>query len=83
MVRAAVDGVGLAYLAETRVRELITQQRLVHVLDKWCPPFPGLFLYYPSRANIAPKLQALVDFLKRTSRKRSRRSPGATPRRSS
>jgi DNA-binding transcriptional LysR family regulator len=72
MVGAAVDGVGLAYLAEARVRDLIAQKRLIHVLDAWCPPFPGLFLYYPSRANIAPKLQALVDFVKGARRKRSR-----------
>jgi DNA-binding transcriptional LysR family regulator len=73
MAGAAADGVGLAYIAEARVRDLIAQKRLIRVLDAWCPPFPGLFLYYPSRANIAPKLQALVDFLKkRGSGKRSR-----------
>jgi len=22
---------------------------LVRVLEEWCPPFPGYFLYYPSR----------------------------------
>jgi DNA-binding transcriptional LysR family regulator len=65
MVGAAVAGLGLAYVAEARVRDLITQKRLIRVLDAWCPPFPGLFLYYPSRAHIAPKLQALVEFLKR------------------
>jgi DNA-binding transcriptional LysR family regulator len=65
MVAAALDGLGLAYVAERRARELIRERRLVRVLDKWCPPFPGMFLYYPSRAHIAPKLQALVDFLKK------------------
>jgi len=65
MVPAAIDGLGLAYVAESRVREHLAQKRLVRVLDAWCPPFPGLFLYYPSRANIAPKLQALVAFLKK------------------
>jgi DNA-binding transcriptional LysR family regulator len=65
MVGAAVDGLGLSYVAEARVRDLLTHKRLVRVLDAWCPPFPGLFLYYPSRAHIAPKLQALVGFLKK------------------
>ena len=64
MVSAALAGLGLAYVGETRVREHLNQKRLVRVLDSWCPPFPGIFLYYASRANLAPKLQALVDFLR-------------------
>jgi len=70
VIGAALDGLGLAYVAEARVRELIAEKRLVRVLDAWCPPFPGLFLYYPSRANIAPKLRALVDFLKKRAARR-------------
>ena len=42
----------------------VAEKRLVRVLDKYCPRFPGYFLYYPSRVNVAPKLRALVDFLK-------------------
>ena len=62
MVGAALGGLGLAYVGETRVRDHLREKRLVRVLEPWCPPFPGMFLYYASRANIAPKLQALVDF---------------------
>jgi hypothetical protein len=36
----------------------------VRVLDAFCVPFPGFFLYYPSHAHVAPKLRALVDALK-------------------
>jgi len=72
VITAALDGLGLAYVAEARVRELIAEKRLVRVFDAWCPPFPGLFLYYPSRANIAPKLRALVDFLKKPDTRRRR-----------
>jgi len=64
MVDAALDGLGLAYVIESAVRDHLASKRLVRVLDAFCVPFPGLFLYYPSRAHIAPKLQALVDFLK-------------------
>lgn len=64
MIGATLDGLGLAYLGELRVREHLTAKRLVRVLEPWCPPFPGLFLYYASRAHVAPKLRALVDFLK-------------------
>lgn len=71
MVRAALDGVGLAYLLENSVTEALAEKRLVRVLTSYCPPFPGLFLYYPSRTQVAPKLRALVDFLRAR-----RRGPG-------
>jgi DNA-binding transcriptional LysR family regulator len=64
MMKAALDGLGLAYVLESGVREHLASKRLVRVLDAFCVPFPGFFLYYPSRAQIAPKLQALVDFFK-------------------
>ena len=64
MVDAAVAGLGLAHVMESSVRELLAQKKLVRVLEPFCTPFPGLFLYYPSRTHLAPKLQAFVDFLK-------------------
>ena len=60
----ALKGEGLAYVFESTVREHLASGRLIRVLEAFCPPFPGLFLYYPSRALLAPKLQALLDFLK-------------------
>ena len=68
MVRAAIDGVGLAYVIEESVADALADGRLARVLVPYCPRFPGLFLYYPGRASLAPKLRALVDFL-RTRRK--------------
>jgi DNA-binding transcriptional LysR family regulator len=79
MVLAALDGLGLAYVAESRVAEHLSAKRLVRVLEAWSPPFPGLFLYYPSRANVAPKLQVLVDFLKGRQPRRHR-ATGSPPR---
>jgi DNA-binding transcriptional LysR family regulator len=70
MASAAIAGLGLAYVMETAVRAPLSDGRLVRVLDRFCVPFPGFFLYYPSRTQVAPKLQALVDFLK-TSRRGS------------
>jgi DNA-binding transcriptional LysR family regulator len=64
MLKAALDGLGLAYLVDSAVREHLAAKRLVRVLDPFCEPISGFFLYYPSRAHIAPKLQALVNFLK-------------------
>ncbi|TJW39517.1 MAG: LysR family transcriptional regulator, partial [Mesorhizobium sp.] len=38
---------------------------LVPVLENFCPRFAGFYLYYPSRRNVAPKLRALVQHLRR------------------
>jgi DNA-binding transcriptional LysR family regulator len=65
MKSAAVAGVGLAYLLEATVQKELAKKRLIRVLEDFCPPFDGLFLYYPSRANSAPKLRALVEFLRK------------------
>lgn len=64
LVDAAVAGVGLACVFEDMVRELVSEKRLVRVLDAYCPRIPGYFLYYPSRQHLAPKLEVLVNFLK-------------------
>jgi DNA-binding transcriptional LysR family regulator len=64
MIRAAVDGVGLAYSLEQYAAEHIERGRLVRVLEDWCPPFDGYFLYYPSRRHQPRALQALVDALR-------------------
>jgi DNA-binding transcriptional LysR family regulator len=71
LVRAALDGLGIAHVMDCSVREHLAAKRLVRVLESFCPPFPGFHLYYPSRAQLAPKLQALVDFLKQPSRRRT------------
>jgi len=36
---------------------------LVRLLEEWSPPFPGFYLYYPSRRQMLPALRALIDFL--------------------
>lgn len=64
LVDAAVAGVGLAYVFENMVKELVADKRLVRVLDAYCPHIPGYFLYYPSRQHLAPKLEVLIAFLK-------------------
>jgi DNA-binding transcriptional LysR family regulator len=58
-------GAGLGYMLEHDVAEEIANGQLVQVLDTWCPPFPGCYLYYPSR-QITPALRVLVDTLRWT-----------------
>lgn len=62
MIDAALRGLGLAYVMESSVQRELAENRLARVLDAYCVPFPGFFLYYPSRAQLAPKLKALIDF---------------------
>jgi DNA-binding transcriptional LysR family regulator len=49
MIRAAIDGLGLTFSFEEYVAPHITRGSLVRVLEDWCPPFAGYFLYYPSK----------------------------------
>jgi DNA-binding transcriptional LysR family regulator len=64
MLRGALDGVGVAFLLEEHVTDAVRSGRLVRVLEDWCPPFDGYFLYYPSRRHQSPALQALVETLR-------------------
>lgn len=64
MLRAALDGIGLSYLYEEQAREWISQGRLLRVLDDWCPPMPGFFLYYPSRRQLPTGLRLFIEMLR-------------------
>jgi DNA-binding transcriptional LysR family regulator len=64
VVQAAVDGAGLAWVDEARVAEHLASGALVRVLEDWCPPFPGFFLYYPSRKQHPAALTALIETLR-------------------
>lgn len=64
LVRAALDGVGVAYVLESQVAEHLASGALVRVLGDWCVPFAGDFLYYPSRRQMTPALRALVNTLR-------------------
>jgi len=64
LVRAAIDGVGLAFALEEHVASHLASGALVRVLEDWCPPFAGYFLYYPSRRQQPAALAALIDTLR-------------------
>ena len=61
---AACAGFGLAFLSEWHIGDDLATGRLVSLLDDWCPPFPGLRLYYPGRRYLPPGLRALVDMIR-------------------
>jgi len=56
VIHAAADGVGLAYLDEENAAPQLASASLVRVLEDWCQPFPGFFLYFPSRRQQAAAL---------------------------
>src|ERR1700710_1976098 len=62
-LRAVHDGVGFWPTFEGYVRDDVRSGALVSVLEDWCPPFPGPFLYYPSRRQPPPALSAFVGFV--------------------
>jgi DNA-binding transcriptional LysR family regulator len=62
-LRAAHDGIGFWFTFEGYVREAVKSGALISVLDDWCAPFPGPFLYYPSRRQPPPALGAFVAFI--------------------
>jgi DNA-binding transcriptional LysR family regulator len=64
LLRAALDGVGLIYGFEAHVRPYIEQGLLTRVLEAWCPPFAGYYIYSPSRRQQPPALAALVATLR-------------------
>lgn len=63
-INIARTGVALAQVAEPNVIGMIEEGALVTTLDSHAPRTDGLFLYYPSRAQVMPKLRAFIDFVR-------------------
>jgi DNA-binding transcriptional LysR family regulator len=80
-------GLGLTIVYEDMVREDVARGTLVPVLEKYCAPFPGYYLFYPERRQATPALRALIDYLRREregarpSRNRGASTAGETRRR--
>lgn len=62
--RAALDGLGVAYLPDDMVQDDLAKKRLVRVLEDWCEPFPGYHLYYPSSRQHAPAFAVVLEALR-------------------
>src|SRR5512138_1104579 len=63
-VRAALDGVGVVWTLEHYAAPFVSAGKLVRVLEGWCQPFSGYFLYYPSRRQQPAALSALIKTLR-------------------
>jgi DNA-binding transcriptional LysR family regulator len=62
--QAAVDGIGLAYLAGDLVRPFLKTGKLIQVLEEWSPSIEGYHLYYQSRRQPSAALRALIDMVR-------------------
>ncbi len=56
----AMAGVGIAYAWEPAAREPLAAGQLIELLPRHATQKPGLFLYFPKRASMAPKLRAFI-----------------------
>jgi DNA-binding transcriptional LysR family regulator len=68
ILRAAVAGLGVAFVPEEQAQPLLAEGRLVRVLEDWCEPYPGYHLYYPSRRQLSPAFALLVEALRHPAR---------------
>ena len=64
MISAALAGFGLAYVPEDPAQPHLVKGLLEQVLEDWCPPFSGYRLYYPSRRQLTPGFDFLVEALR-------------------
>jgi DNA-binding transcriptional LysR family regulator len=64
MLEAALNGVGLTYLAGPEVEAQIAAGRLIAVLEDWSPPYPGLNLYFAQRRQMPAKLRAMIELIR-------------------
>ncbi|WP_416414811.1 LysR family transcriptional regulator [Pantoea sp. App145] len=60
-VDAALTGMGVACVPEDSARKYIDEGRLQVVLDDWCAPFAGYYLYYPSRKQHTAAFSKLIE----------------------
>lgn len=64
MLGAAMEGLGLAQLPGPLAANALKAGKLVCVLQAYAPLMPGVFLCYPGRRQIMPKLRAFIDHVK-------------------
>lgn len=65
MIKLAVSGAGITFGMERSFQPFIARGELIPMLESYSPRFAGFYLYFPNRRNLAPKLRALVEHLRR------------------
>lgn len=65
-LRAAVDGLGIAYTIEAMSEPFLRSGQLLRVLEDWSPSVEGFYLYYPGHRQVPAALRALIDMIRTT-----------------
>jgi DNA-binding transcriptional LysR family regulator len=61
---AALDGFGLLYTNEVALMDKVEAGKLEIVLDQYAAISTGIYLYYPQRSQVHPKLRAFIEHVK-------------------
>ena len=64
LLGVAIKGVGLAQVPSPLAKTAIDDGRLQALLTRFAVTTPGLFLYYPGRRQVLPKLRAFIEHVK-------------------
>lgn len=64
IITAALAGHGIAFMIEDHVLNHFSDGSLVRVLDEWCEPFDGYYLYYTSRRQPSPAFKIVLEALR-------------------
>ena len=64
MVSAAASGLGVALVFEGYATEALAAGQVQRIMADWCPPMPGLYLYYPSSRHLPLAMRLWIDYLK-------------------
>ena len=67
LIGAAIKGVGLAQVPGPLAKAPVADGRLQALLTPFAVTVPGVFLYYPGRRQILPKLRAFIEHVKHRS----------------
>ncbi|ALK98688.1 LysR family transcriptional regulator [Massilia sp. WF1] len=64
ILNAALGGCGLAFVPEDLAGAHVRAGRLTSVMEDWCPTFPGLHAYYPSRRQNSRALALVIEAIR-------------------
>lgn len=64
ILSAVLNGLGISYLPKDQVQPHVDSGALQILLEEWTPPYPGYYLYYPSRRHLSPAFSAFVAAVK-------------------
>ncbi|MFL6618139.1 MAG: LysR substrate-binding domain-containing protein, partial [Povalibacter sp.] len=80
LISLAVQGLGLIYTADLFVSSELAARKLEVALTQFLPTSPGLFLYFPARSQLQPKLRAFIDTLNAFVRRQTSSTASSLPR---